>query len=62
MLEKVKGWWIGEIYYLEDRLPAHRYKRHWTSIISNVFYNFYKKHWKWIVTTLLAIIFALINK
>lgn len=61
MLNKIKKWWEGEIYYLEDILPGIRYKRHWTSKLLHVIVDFYLKHWKWIWTTIVSILTLLIT-
>lgn len=53
--------WEGEEYYLEDRIPGIRYKKHWTSKIVHMLIDFYLKHWQWIWTTIISIIAIIIT-
>ena len=52
---KIKNWWIGEEYHIENVFPGIRYKRHRTARIARTFVNFYLNHWKWIFSTIIAI-------
>lgn len=55
MLNKIKNWWVGEVYNLEDVLPGIRYKHHWTARTARSFANFYLNHGKWIWSTIIAV-------
>ncbi|DAB30572.1 MAG TPA: hypothetical protein CFH84_03340 [Sulfurimonas sp. UBA12504] len=55
MLKKIRSWWIGEEYYIENVFPGIRYKRHWTAITTRAFVNFYLNHWKWVWSTIIAV-------
>lgn len=60
MLDKIKSWWEGEVYYLDDVIPGIRYKRHWTSKSAHAIVNFYLDNWRWIWSTVIAILGLLI--
>ena len=55
LFERIKKWWVGEVYYIKGVLPGIRYKRHWTAKAAHVLVDFYLIHWKWVWGTLFTI-------
>ena len=55
MIYKIKKWWIGEEYHVQDVFPGIRYKRHWTSKTAHTFLTFYLNHWMWVWSTTIAV-------